>query len=163
MMALRAAKDAGCAVPSGPIDQAVAYVKKCAVAKPRGGFSYQPGQNPNNPRTGTGILALEICGEHLTPEAIAGAEYLKKNPPRWSSEYFFYEVYYCSQALFQVGDQYFRDYYGKLSEILLQHQDKDGSWLSADGNDRTGGRNYCTSMAVLALAVEYRYLPIYQR
>ena len=31
------------------------------------------------------------------------------------------------------------------------------------GNDRTGGRNYCTAMGVLCLAVEYRYLPIYQR
>jgi hypothetical protein len=37
------------------------------------------------------------------------------------------------------------------------------SWLSGDGNDRSGGRPYCTAMGVLALAVEYRYLPIYQR
>ena len=42
-------------------------------------------------------------------------------------------------------------------------QDRDGSWLSGDGQDRSGGRNYCTAMAVLALAIEYRYLPIYQR
>jgi len=58
VMALRAAKSAGCAVPSGQIDKAVAYVKKCAVKD--GGFGYQPGGGPNNPRTGTGILALEI-------------------------------------------------------------------------------------------------------
>ncbi len=56
----------------------------------------------------------EICGEHLTPEAVAGAEYLVKHPPRWGSQYFFYEVYYCPQALFQVGDQYFNAYYPKL-------------------------------------------------
>ena len=97
------------------------------------------------------------------PEAVLGAEYLVKHPPRWGSQYFFYEVYYCPQALFQVGDQYFDAYYPKLVDILLDHQDKDGSWLSGDGNDRSGGRVYCTSMAVLALAVEYRYLPIYQR
>ena len=161
VMALRAAKSAGCAVPSGQIDKAVAYVKKCAVKD--GGFGYQPGGGPNNPRTGTGILALEICGDHLTPEAIAGAEYLIKHPPRWSSEDFFYEVYYCSQATFQVGDKYFLSYYPKLTAILLQHQSPDGSWLSGDGHDRSGGANYCTAMAVLALAVEYRYLPIYQR
>jgi hypothetical protein len=162
VMALRAAKSAGCAVPSLPIDRAVDYVKRCAVKK-GGGFSYQPGQGPNNPRTGTGILALEICGEHLTGEAVAGAEYLLKHPPRWSSEYFFYEAYYCSQATFQVGDKYYEAYVPKLTSVLLQHQDKDGSWLSGDGNDRSGGRNYCTAMAVLALTVEYRYLPIYQR
>jgi hypothetical protein len=161
VMALRAAKSAGCAVPSENIDRAVDYLKRCAVKD--GGFSYQPGSTPNNPRTGVGVLALELCGEHLTPEAIAGAEYLKKHPPQWSNQYFFYEVYYCPQALFQVGDEYFRDYYAKLVRLLLEHQDPDGSWLSGDGNDRSGGRDYCTAMAVLALAVEYRYLPIYQR
>lgn len=161
LMALRAAKSAGCDVPSENIDRAVAYLKHCAV--PSGGFAYQPGQSANNPRTGTGILALEICGEHLTPEAVAGAEYLVRHPPKWSSPYFFYEVYYCSQAMFQMGDSYFLVYYPRLVQILLDHQDKDGSWLSGDGNDRSGGRNYCTAMAVLALAVEYRYLPIYQR
>ena len=57
----------------------------------------------------------------------------------------------------------FRSYFSKLTTILLEHQDRDGSWLSGDGNDRTGGRDYCTATAVLALAVEYRYLPIYQR
>jgi hypothetical protein len=161
VMALRAAKSAGCAVPAESIDRAVGYLKRCASKG--GGFGYQPGGEPNNPRTGTGILALEICGEHLTAEAVAGAEYLVKHPPRWGSQYFFYEVYYCPLGLFQVGDQYFNVYYPKLVEILLDHQDKDGSWLSGDGNDRSGGRVYCTSMAVLALAVEYRYLPIYQR
>jgi hypothetical protein len=162
LMALRAAKAAGCEVPPFSIDRAVAYLKRCAV-KQGGGFSYQPGGGPNNPRTGTGILALEICGEHLTPQAVAGAEYLLKNPPRWSTEYFFYEVYYCPIAMFQLGDKYYLPYSAKLAKILLEHQQHDGSWLSDDGNDRTGGRNYCTAMAVLALTVEYRYLPIYQR
>lgn len=164
VMALRAAKTAGCAVSAESIGRAVSYLKRCAYkAKGIGGFGYQPGGGPNNPRTGTGILALEICGEHLSAEAVAGAEYLRKHPPQWASDYFFYEVYYCPQAMFQVGDQYFQDYYPKLVQILLEHQEKNGSWLSGNGNDRSGGRNYCTAMAVLALAVEHRYLPIYQR
>jgi hypothetical protein len=163
VMALRAARSAGCSVPAAAIERAVAYIKRCA--NENGGFGYQPGGGPNNPRTGTGILALELCGAHLEAESINGAEYLlrKENSPRWSSPYFFYEVYYVPQALFQVGDRYFQPYYPKLVRILLEHQDRDGSWFSNDGNDRTGGRSYCTAMAVLALAVEYRYLPIYQR
>lgn len=163
VMALRAAKTAGCAVPAEAIDRAVDFIKRCAHED--GGFGYQPGGGPNNPRTGTGVLALELCGEHLAPEALRGAGYLleKPNAPRWSSPYFFYEVYYVPQALFQVGDRYFRPYYPQLVRTLLEHQERDGSWLSDDGNDRTGGRSYCTAMAVLALAVEYRYLPIYQR
>ncbi|RUL88718.1 prenyltransferase/squalene oxidase repeat-containing protein [Tautonia sociabilis] len=163
VVALRAARDAGCSVPSEAIDDAVDYVRRCV--EPRsGGFSYQAGRGgPNSPRTGTGILSLELCGEHGTPEAIAGAEYLREHPPNWGSDYFFYEAYYCPQALFQLGDAYFVPYYTRLVPILLDRQEADGSWYSPSGNDRTGGRNYCTAMGVLALAVEYRYLPIYQR
>ena len=148
VMALRAARSAGCSVPSGPIDQAVSYIKRCAH-KDGGGFGYQPGGGPNSPRTGTGVLSLEICGDHLSPEAVAGAEYLIKHPPRWQGDYFFYEVYYAPQAMFQVGDKYFRDYYPKLTAILLDHQDKDGGWTANDSHDRAGGKAYCTSMAVL--------------
>jgi hypothetical protein len=163
VIALRAAKATGCQVPAEAIDKAIAYITKCSFDG--GGFGYQPGGSPNNPRTGTGTLALELCGAHRAPSAVAGAEYLlrKENAPRWSSPYFFYEAYYVPQALFQLGDKYFQPYYNTLVTLLLEHQDSDGSWLSGDGNDRTGGRSYCTSMAVLSLAVEYRYLPIYQR
>jgi hypothetical protein len=161
VMALRAAKSAGCAVDSVRIDRAVAYLKRCAVKD--GGFAYQPRQGPSNPRTGVGILALEICGSHLTPEAVAGSQYLLKHPPRWGSAYFFYEAYYCSQAMFQVGDEAYRGYQRRLVSILLEHQQQDGSWNSGDGSDQSAGRNYCTAMGVLALAVEYCYLPIYQR
>lgn len=161
IMALRAANTVGCAVPSGAIDRAIDYVRRCEVES--GGFAYQPGGSPNNPRTGVGILALELAGARLSPEALRGAAYLRKHPPKWSSQYFFYEVYYVPQALFQLGDAEFRPYYQQLVPILLEHQDRDGSWLSGDGNDRTGGRDYCTALAVLALAIEHRYLPIYQR
>lgn len=161
IMALRAAKSAGMALPSEAIDRAIGYVKKCAVKD--GGFAYQPGGGANNPRTGVGILALELCGEHHVPEAMAGAAFLAKSPPGWGNQYFFYEVYYCPQALFQIGEEPFRAYQAKLVPVLLDNQEADGSWLSADGNDRSGGRPYCTAMAVLGMAVEYRYLPIYQR
>jgi hypothetical protein len=161
VMALRAARNAGMPVGAEPIDRAIAYVKRCATAD--GGFAYQPGGGANNPRTGVGILALELCGAHLSPEAVAGGAYLAENPPGWSTPYFFYEVYYCTQALFQLGDDAFRPYHARLVAILLDHQDDNGSWLSGDSNDRTGGRAYCTAMAILALAIEYRYLPIYQR
>lgn len=162
LVALRAAKDAGCAVPDEPIERAVEYVRRCAVRG--GGFSYQAGRgDANNPRTGVGILSLELCGRHEAPESIAGAEYLLAHPPSWSSDYFFYETYYAPSGLFQLGEPYFPPYYAKLVDILLEHQDPNGSWLASNGNDRTGGRAYCTAMAALALAIEYRYLPIYQR
>ena len=113
LMALAPPRPPAARFPPASIDRAVDYLKRCAV-KQGGGFGYQPGGGANNPRTGTGILALEICGEHLTPQAVAGAEYLLKHPPQWSSSYFFYEVYYCPIAMFQMGDKYFLAYNAKL-------------------------------------------------
>jgi hypothetical protein len=65
--------------------------------------------------------------------------------------------------MFQIGDTTFRDYLSKLASILPERQQQDGSWLSGDSSDQSAGRNYCTAMGVLVLAVEYCYLPIYQR
>jgi len=42
-------------------------------------------------------------------------------------------------------------------------QERDGSWQPRDGGERSAGRIYATSLAVLSLAVEYQFLPIYQR
>src|SRR5262249_29897303 len=42
------------------------------------------------------------------------------------------------------------------------NQTRSGYWLGGDYNALYGPA-YCTAMAVLALTVEYRYLPLYQR
>jgi hypothetical protein len=47
--------------------------------------------------------------------------------------------------------------------VLLSKQQPDGSWDPKDGSEASFGPIYATSMSVLALAVEYQYLPIYQR
>ena len=162
LLALRAARNIGCDVPVEHIDRAVAYVKRCAVRGNRG-FAYQPGGAPTPTRTGTGILALEICGAHRTAEALGGAEYLIARPLKFRDHYFFYGVYYCSIGMFKIGGKYWDETKRHLVAVLLSNQNDDGSWLARHGSERTHGRVYSTSMAVLALAVEYRYLPIYQR
>jgi len=50
-----------------------------------------------------------------------------------------------------------------LFQELMSNQSPDGSWQSGNANEAPWGRIYCTAMAVLALSVEYEYLPIYQR
>lgn len=165
VLALRAAKNVGCDVPAEAIDRAVAYVKRCAFSS--GGFGYQPphqaGGQPTATRTGTGILALEICGQHHTPEALRGAEYLRTQPLHPEDHYFFYGAYYCTVGLFQIGGRDWEEFRPSLQRTLLSMQRPDGSWLALTGGERRAGAPYATSMAVLALAVEYRFLPIYQR
>ena len=161
-MALRAAKSAGCAVASEHIDKAVAYLKRCAV-KDGGVRATSPGRGPTTPAPAPASWPWRSAATTSPPRRSPAPTTWSSTRRSGRSPYFFYEAYYCSQAMFQVGDKYFQAYYPKLVAMLLEHQQKDGSWLSGDGNDQSGGRDYCTAMAVLALAVEYRYLPIYQR
>lgn len=161
LLALRAAKNVGCDVPKDNITQAVQYVKNCR-SRFGSGFGYQPSGGATATRTGTGILCLEICGEHKSDEAMRGADFLLRRPLREHDSYFFYGVYYCTVGMFKVGGKHWESTKEHLHSLLLDSQLGEGSWISR-GTERYHGKVYCTAMAVLALAVEYRYLPIYQR
>ena len=164
LMALRGAANCGAAVPKSALDDGLAYVRRSAV-QGEGGFSYQAGGgSPNQARTGTGILSMEMLGQHLSAEALAGGEYLVKNPPdNPNQEFYYYSVYYCSQALNQLGGKYWETVYPKLRDPLLKLQRADGHWAGGNGQESEAGEAYRTSMAVLALCVPYRYLPLYQK
>jgi hypothetical protein len=161
LLALRAAKNAGADVPLSAINDAVAYIKRSAARG--GGFGYQPGGGPNLPRSGIGILSLEVCGQHLAPEAVDAGEWLIKTPPSWPDQYFYYGVYYCSQGMFQLGGKYWDFYQPRLEALLLGLQGSDGSWPNGSSGEQQAGPTYSTAMAVLALSVKYHYLPIYQK
>ncbi|MCA9043291.1 MAG: terpene cyclase/mutase family protein [Planctomycetaceae bacterium] len=162
VMALRAAKDIGCDVPADAIDGAVGYVKACGVRENRG-FGYQPGNGPTPTLTGTGIMCLEVCGAHHTEEAMGGANWLLANPLRERDSYFYYGVYYTGVGMYKMGGDFADNNRRHLIETLLPIQDADGGWTPTHGSERGAGRIYSTSLAVLALAIDYGYLPIYQR
>jgi len=161
LMALRAARNVGCDVPAERIDMAVDYVLRCREAS-TGAFCYQPGGRATLACTGTGLLALELTGKirHKSLEAVKAGSYVLKNLPRWESEHFLYSIYYCSQGMFQLGQNYWEAFRPHVLKTLLDHQQGNGSWL---GNEGAFSPVYTTSMAILALTVENRYLPIYQR
>ncbi len=160
LLALRAAKDIGCDVPAESIEKAVAYVRLCANAQ--GGFGYQPGQGTSPTRAGTGILCLEICGEHRAEESLRAVDYLLREPLRPEDSFFYYGVYYCTVGMFRVGGEGWDTLRSRMTSLLLPMQLADGSWPN-QGRESAYGRNYSTAMTLLALTVEYRYLPIYQR
>jgi hypothetical protein len=171
VMALKAAKNAGANVPVTAIDDAIDFIKRTKVAG--GGFSYQARRGgPNQARTGTGILCLEIAGYHQLeaggqrhhPEAIAGGEWLLRHPfTRFNGSHFYYGIYYTCQAMFQLGGKYWQQWFGPLEKLILANQNGDGSWPAEAGSAQGAGEIYATAMTVLALSVKYRYLPIYQR
>jgi hypothetical protein len=160
ILALRAAKNLGCDVPQERLALALGYLDRCRDPA-SGGCCYMPGGRVTAACTGTGILALELFGKerHDSRDALQAGAHLLKQGLSWSSEYFFYTVYYGSQATFQLGQNYWNVYRPRLHKVLLENQKANGSWVGGEGY----GPSYGTAMSVLALTVEYRFLPIYQR
>lgn len=162
LMALRAAKNSGAEVPDEAIERAVAYVIRSAHAK--GGFCYTPGGSPTMAMAGTGILALELCGRHHARESLAAGDWLLAQGVRpYGGSHQYYTMYYCSQAMFQLGDRYFKQFWPTFAAEVIKRQQPDGSFPLGSGAEANAGPGYGTSMAVLSLAVRYRLLPIYQR
>jgi hypothetical protein len=163
LMALRGAANCGAAIPADVLKKGADYVGRCATEK--GGFAYQAaGTEPNVARTGTGLLStILIAGDMGSPQIKKAADYLLANPPDRSTPFYYYAIYYDSQALNQLGGTYWQDVYPKLVANLLPLQQADGSFApTADSTEAEAGAAYRTSMAVLALTVPYRYLPLYQ-
>lgn len=162
LLALRAAKDIGCDVPAENIDLAIDYVKRCSPRDGRG-FGYQPGSSATLVLSGTGLLALQVCGQEDSAEVHRAAEYLDLRPLRFHDPWYFYGVYYTTIGMFKRGGDNWKNARPLLFQELLTTQTEDGSWRAGNGNEVPWGRTYATAMAVLALSVEYEYLPIYQR
>ena len=164
LMALRGAANIGAAVPRRAIDLGIAYIKRRAGED--GGFTYGADGigGGSAARTGTGILALELLGQHDAKESLAGGSYLMRTPVASPDlNYYFYREYYCAQAAWQLGGNYWTNINRPIRESLLQRQHMDGSWSTTNGSEAAAGESYASSMAILALTVPYRYLPIYQR
>ena len=150
LMALKAASDAGVAVPRRAIDDALAYLRRCE--HPRGGFGYQPGGLPNESRTASALVMLTLCGVGNDPAVERSRIWLQSHPLRWPNPYFYYAAHYGAHA----GA-------GKAEPALVARQDPDGSW-SAPSNSAEqiqGGPLYCTSMAILSLTATNHFLPVY--
>ncbi len=162
LLALRAAKDIGCDVPSNNIDRAISYIRRLHV-KRDGGFGYMVGHGSTITRAGTGIVALEVCGEHRTEETLSAAKMILARPLSKGEHYFYYGAYYCTVGMFKVGGDEWLQSRESLYRTTLDLQNPIGYWNPEDGTERQAGKVYSTSLAVLALAIEYGYLPIYQR
>ena len=161
-MALRSARNNGAPVPREASADAVKFILRCANKD--GGFAYQPGGDSGVARTGVGLLCLELSGRHRDDTTTKAAGYITRNfSEHWSDRFAFYSLYYVAQAMFQYGGQEWEQFAPQLYNLILKMQRPDGSWMAWRDQEPQAGPCYCTSMAVLALSVSYRQLPIYQR
>ncbi len=154
VMALRAAHDAGIAVPKKTIDRALKFVRKCHNKD--GGYSYQgPPGGSNMARTAAGVCSLQFAGDYSAKEVEDGLSYLLKGQDK-SYSHFFYAQYYGVHAFYFAGGEHWKKWYPKARKQIIAklNRYKDGSH---------DGRILDTGWAVMCLSLPHRFLPIYQR
>ena len=68
-----------------------------------------------------------------------------------------YYLYYAAQAYFHSSPDAWRKWNAQNIKTLAATQNKDGSWEGSFGN------SFGTAASLLSLALNYRFLPIYER
>jgi hypothetical protein len=158
MVGLLAARNAGIEVPDESIDRAVSYYQsmtsdtgQVAYAGGLGGF------DESIARISIGSLVYAVSRRKELPQYKATLEYLKQKLEQPPNSYREYTLYYEAQALYQGDIEAWRKWNKLLVRQLKQQQKPDGSF-SGDF-----GAQVATPMSLLALALNYRFLPIYER
>ena len=168
---LRSAANAGFDIPQEHVDEAVDYVKR-SFNRDRQEFFYSIGSGhryATRTVTGAGLLCLYLSGktdaeiERAAGEWIVSQSFRPYNKPMNNEiDRYHYGAFYCSQAIFQLGGDYWAKFYRHISAVLLESQHADGSW-DAESCDPMFGNVYSSALAVLILTPPYQLLPIYQR
>jgi hypothetical protein len=170
LMFLRSARNAEFNVPKEWTREAIEYVHRTFDQREkmfRYGLS-QEGRYFSRGMVGAGVVCLELGGEHNSEMArLAGNTILQSSFERYNvsshrDDRYHYGAFYCSQAMYQLGGNYWHEFFPKLANTLIEAQNRDGSW-DVETADPEFGNYYTTALTVLALATPYQLLPIYQR
>lgn len=162
MMALRAARNCGIAVPKTTVDNCVEYVRKCQNSD--GGFRYQLVGRPISdfPRSAAGVVVFYNAGITEGRDLERGLAYLMRSPPRGDQmrhdPHYFYGQYYAVQAMWHSGADHWNQWYPAIRDELVGRQLPEGSWY-----DNAINPEYCTAMACIILQMPNNVLPIFQR
>lgn len=160
LMGLLAARNAGIEVPDEAIDRAITYFVK--MTSDSGQVAYSGGLgglDESLARISIGTLVYSIARRKDLPQFKATLDYLGQrldggNAGHGGVEY---QRYYQAQALFQGDVAAWEKWNKSLVRQLKVIQQADGSFRGTHGTATS------TSLSLLAIAVNFRFLPIYER
>jgi hypothetical protein len=135
--------------------------------KPR--MKVQPGSGKTT-MTAASLTGRLFMGHRRTdPDCEGQAKFLTHNDRHLAAAKgrCFYEIYYYSLSMFNMGGKYWKDWNKAFNGPLRAKQEmkgpEKGSWPPKGARyGGHGGRVYTTAMACLALEVYFRYLPTYK-
>lgn len=159
LVGLLAARNAGIEVPDESVDRAIAYF--VSMTAPSGEVAYAGlgGFGESLARSSIAMLVYAVAGRKDLDQYQATLKYLVErqqggHPGHGGVEY---QWYYQAQALFQGDFEAWEKWNKNLIRQLKSAQRPDGSFQG------THGQHVATSLCLLSLAVNYRFLPIYER
>lgn len=172
LMFLRSARNAGFTVPQEPIDNAIRYVRR-TFSPQHGRFMYTTTRRGEASRgmAGAGILALAHAGFHNSVEAQTAGRWLLRNGfeeyngnSGMNIDRYHYSLFNATQAMYQLGGNYWKEFFPRTVSTLLANQHPDGSWDAESlPRDQKFGNTYTTALVVLSLGAPNQFLPIFQR
>lgn len=157
LMGLLGARNAGIEIPNEAIEKALSFFKLNTMRD--GNVSYQPARSHGDGmcRASIATLVYAVGKRKDLPEYKAAAAFIKRRIDQDVNQHPFYTRYYMAQALFHSDLEAWKAWNRRIVEKLQKMQREDGSFSSSHGEA------YGTGMSVLALALNYRLLPVYER
>jgi hypothetical protein len=153
MVALLAARNAGTPVPQETVQNGIKFIMSCQT--PEGGIGYTSPVAPNATRTAIACVVLALAKEKNSTAFKNAFAFLKNAPP--DRQYPQYFLYYAAQAFFHGSPDAWQTWNRENIKELRAAQSPDGNW------EGQFGTTFATSGSMLSLALNYRYLPIYER
>lgn len=169
LMALKSAEISGLNVPREAYARVSKWLDLVESKSHPGRFSYHPSRPESLAMTAEALLMRQYLGaKREDPRLLAGADYLLSNLPDEAHRDAYY-WYYATQVMFHLQGGQWEAWNGRLRDMLVNSQLKDGGPGGSWNPDRptqekwgaAGGRHYVTCLNLLMLEVYYRHLPLY--
>jgi hypothetical protein len=156
IVALLAARNAGLEIPDTAIKKALQYIASCQRAD--GSIGYTGPGSASPPRSAIGALVFHLAREKENNAGKSAYLNLKQFENNINTgSYYYYYLYYASQAYFRNSVEDWERWNSANIKTLVSTQMSDGSWMGSHGPE------FSTASSLLSLALNYRYLPIYER
>ena len=154
-MGLLAVRNAGIEVPDEIVDGGLEYMRRSTGSSGfvaySGGFG---GMGESMNRSCIATLVAAVSKQKDEEKYAATLKHITTRLEHRESSHPWYFRYYMAQALFQGDYESWIKWNSNAVRELYDMQGEDG---------RIGDSSYSTAMSLLALALNYRFLPIYER
>lgn len=158
LMGLLACRNAGLSVPDEVIETALNYMQRNTASS--GFVAYSGGiggGGESMARSAVASLVYAVGHKREWEEYAASLSHISERLEQRDSAHPHYFAYYMAQALFQGDPDAWEEWNRSTARYLAEQQADNGSFAGSYGE------GYGTAMSLLAMALNYRFLPIYER